>query len=213
MKKIMGILLHKEDKFFAMLSELSQNALEASKELKIFIEDYAALERGERKARAYAIKKIEHKNDEISRNIFENLNRNSKTSIGRNDIKELAVLLDDLTDLINSAASKFVLLSIERIEKPILQLAEKVHDCIGQVEKTMGLLKKNERIEHHYIKIRELEREADDIYNNALSELFHFYKNSIDIIKYKEVYEVLEKTMDTCKDIADVAENIAMKRN
>src|SRR3989344_114043 len=99
MKKILRWLVPKGKKFFEMLREQSENVLEGAKELKIFVDDYSNLERGERKARAYAIKKIEHKGGEISKRIFERLNRNSKTFIDKEYIQQMAIILEDIIDL------------------------------------------------------------------------------------------------------------------
>ena len=66
-------------------------------------------------------------------------------------------------------------------------------------------------IKEHYLKVRNLEEEADGVYNDALSELFHFYKNPVDIIKYKEIYGILEEIIDKCKEVANLVEDVIEK--
>src|SRR3989338_6413110 len=211
MKKILHWLVPREKEFFELLAEQSSNALEGAKELKIFIDDYGKLERGERKARAYAIKNIENKGDEAAKKIFGRLDKNFKAAIDREDIQRMAVLLDDITDLISDAASKFVILSIERIDVHTVKFADVVLEAVDEVDKSVLNLKKLKGMESHCAKIRSLEKAADKIYDEALSELFHFYKNSIDIMKYSDIYELLESIADKCKDVANVLDSIAAK--
>ena len=209
MKKIMRWLVPQEKELFDMLAEQSQNVVESAKELKKLLDDYSKIERGERKARVYAIKKIERKGDEVSKKIFERLNRNSRTFIDKEYIQQMAVILDDIIDLINTIASRFVVLSIERIDDSMTKLVAVINSIASEVNESILDLKKLKNMEEHCRKIRELEETADKIYQAALSELFHFYKNSIDIIKNKEIYDFLEDTADRCKDFANLIDDIA----
>src|SRR3989338_506457 len=211
MKRILHWIVPKEEKFFEMLSEQSENALEGARELKKFVNEYSKFERSERKAKAQLIKKIEQKGDEITHKIIEKLNKSFITPIDREDIHQMAVLLDDVIDLINSVALRFVLLGIERIDGYILKLADIILSSVTELNKSVLDLRKLKEMKEHYIKIHSLENEADEVYQEALSELFHFYKNSIDIIKYKEIYELLEQITDKCEDVAHIVENIVVK--
>jgi len=211
MANIMHWLVPKEEKFFDMLTEQSENALEGAKELKNFVHNYTKFERSERKTRAQVIKNIEHKGDEITHKIIENLNKTFITPIDKEDIHQMAVLLDDVVDLINAVALRFVLLGIERIDIFIVKLVDIILNSVTEVNKSIMDLRKLKDMREHYIKIHSLENEADEVYHEALSELFHFYKNSIDIIKYKEMYELLEKITDKCEEVTHVIENIVVK--
>lgn len=210
MKKLMGWLVPKKYKFFDMLLELSEIALECGKELKIFIDSYSNLERAERKERTNIIKKLAHKGEEISKRIFERPNKNFRTPIRKSNFQEITVPLVDLIELIHDVSLRFIILSIERIEAPIIKLIDKICDALSELNKGILDLRKPRHIEMHSAKIHALEEEADEIYYEALSDLFHYYKNSIDLIKYKEIYEYLENIMNKCKDIADVFEGKAV---
>ncbi len=211
MVNIMHWLIPKEDKFFEMLIEQSENVLEGAKELKNFVENYSGFERSERKSKSKAIKNIEHKGDDITHKIIEKLNKTFITPIDKEDIHKTAVLLDDAIDLINAVAQRFVLLGIERVDKHITNLVGIIHDAASELNKSILDLRKLKNMREHHVKIHSLENEADDIYHEALSELFHFYKNPIDVIKYKEIYELLEEVTDKCEDVADIIENIVVK--
>ena len=211
MPNIMHWLVPKEEKFFEMLTEQSENALEGAKELKAFVNDYSKFVRSERKSKAHVIKAIEHKGDEITHKIIEKLNKTFITPIDKEDIHQMAVLLDDVIDLINAVALRFVLLGVERIDEHIIKLVDIIHSSVAELNKSIPDLRKLKDMKEHYVKIHSLENEADDVYHEALSELFHFYKNSIDIIKYKEIYELLESITDKCEDVANVVESIVVK--
>lgn len=211
MASIMHWLVPKEEKFFEMLSEQAENALEGAKELKDFVSGYDKLEKSGRKARAQAIKGIEHKGDEITHKIIDRLNKTFITPIDKEDIHQMAVLLDDVIDLINAVALRFVLLGVERTDSHINKLVDIILACATELNKGILDLRKLKSMNDHYVKIHSLENEADDVYHEALSELFHYYKNSIDIIKYKEIYELLEKITDKCEEVTHVIENIVVK--
>ncbi|MBI3027607.1 DUF47 domain-containing protein [Candidatus Woesearchaeota archaeon] len=211
MVSIMRWLLPKEEKFFEMLSEQAQNVLEGAKGLKDFVSDYEKLERSGRKSNVQSIKSIEHKGDEIAHNILEGLDKTFITPIDKEDIHKMTVLLDDVIDLINAVAARFVLMGVERIDKHIIKLADLILNAVGELNKSIVDLKRLKDMKEHYIRMHSIENEADEVYHDALSDLFHYYKNSIDIIKYKEIYELLEKITDKCEDVTHVIESIVVK--
>ena len=209
MKRIMHLFARKRRGFLEMLDEQAGNMSAGAKELKIFIDDFQNLERSERKSRAQSIKSIERKGDEIAREIFERLEKNKDAPFEKGDIRQITVILDDILDLVNDAASKFVILSIERIDNNIIKLVDLAVEIINEAKDMVYNFKKIKSVRDNCSKICGLESRMDEGYNEALSELFHFYKNSIDIMKCKEIYGLLEKIADKCKDAANAAESIA----
>ena len=211
MVSIVRWLVPKEEKFFEMLAEQSENAFEGAKELKKFVSNYHKLDRIERKSITHAIKTIENKGDDITHRIIEKLNKTFITPIDKEDIHQMAVLLDDVIDLIDAVALRFSLLGIERIDTYINKFADIIVSAVSEVNKSIVDLRKLKDMQDHYVKINTLENEADDVYHEALAELFHFYKNSIDIIKYKEIYEILESVVDKCEQLTHVIESVVVK--
>ena len=211
MKKIMRWLVPKEEKFFEMLAEQSENALKAAEELKGFIGDYEKSDRHQRKSKSNSMRAVERKGDEIAHEIMEKLDTTFITPIDKEDIHRMTMLLDDVVDLITTTTLRFVLLGIERLDKHIIRLVDITYNSVAELNKSVADLKKLKHVKEHYVKIHSFENEADDEYHEALSDLFHFYKNAIDIIKYKEVYELLEGITDKCEDVANVIESIVVK--
>lgn len=211
MANILHWLVPKEGKLFEMLAEQSENCLEGAKELDGFVNEYEKLERKERKSRTHALKNIELKGDEIEHKLIERLDKASATPIDKECMYRMAALLDDLTDLINSIGARFVILGIERIDEHTLKLVSIIRKAAEEINKSILEIRKPKHMNEHCTKIHSLENEADELYDEAMSELFHFYKNSIDIIKYKEIYELLGNTAGKCGDIADAMKSIVIK--
>ena len=211
MKKIMHWFVPKEKKFFEMLAEQSKNAMEGAQELKNFIDNYPEFGRNERKSRYQAIKNIELKGNEVTHEIMQSLDKNFRTIIDKDDIRQLAVILDDILDLIDTAASRFVVLGIERVDIYMPKFADVAVEIVGEVNKGILNLKNLKDAKECSEKIRKLNDSSAELHNEALSELFHFYKNSIDIIKYKEIYKLLNNIARKCKDAANIVESISIK--
>ena len=208
MKRIMNFLLPKEKKFLDMLIEQSETALEASTKLKSFVDEYENIERNDRKQKSHSIKRISQKCEEIKNKIFDDLNKSSRTPIDKGDLRKLAILLGDISELVDDVASRFVILGIERIDSYTPKLVALVNNCIGEVYKTIKDLKRLKEVEEHYSSVHSLKGNADEVFNEALSDLFHFYKNSMDIMKNKEIYELLKEITEKCNKISYVISNI-----
>lgn len=209
MKRIIRWFIPKEIKLFEMLGEISADALEGVTELNDLIGKYPGLEREERKSRANSISKIKKKSDIEYYSLIKKLNKNLPD---KGEIHQIAVLLNDIFGLINSAASHLIILGIERIDDYIIKFAGVTLNAVGELDNCISNFRKSKNIEESCAKIYRLENEADKVNYDALSDLFHFYKNSVDIIKYKEVYGLFEAIIDKCADAANIIENMAGRR-
>ena len=213
MKRIVYWLLPRKKKLFEMLAEQSENIVKASIELKNLIADYHKFERGERKARVQLIKKFEEKAYELKRSIANKSNKSLSTSIDKEDLSKINSLLEETADLIGTIANLLIILSIERIDDYTIKLLEIMNSAIEELDKNIANLGKKKDMKEHFEKIFKLNKEANDIYNEALSELFHYHKNPIDIMKYREIYGLLKGIIVNCKDVAELIENAVDKRS
>jgi len=205
MKKIINWLMPKENKFFEMLEEQSGNVLEASKELKSLIDNYSSFERKERKAKAHSIKNLEEKIDGLNHEILSKLDN----APGMVHMQKIALLLEEIADLIRDSALSFVILSIERIDDYMLKLANILHSSAQGLNNIILEMKNHKSIKESYEKLQSLKNDSEDTYNEAVSELFHFYKNSIDIMKHREVYDLLKNAVKKCRSAAEIADGMA----
>lgn len=182
-------------------------------ELANLITDYHKYEITERKIKARNIRYIENKIDELTRGIMRDLEQNIRTPIDKKDIERIATFIDDIADLIDAVASRLIIFGIERIDEYTEKLVKIANNAVSEVNDCILNLRNLKKKDINTTKIRELEKEAGNLYDEAIAELFHFYKNSIDIIKYKEIYELLEKIVDKCKDMANVIDIVLIKHN
>ena len=211
MKRIMHWLVPKEKRFFEMLAEQSLNVLKITSELKKFVNIYTDIEKSERKSRAASIKELEQLGDEIQNKIIYSLDRNFRAPVDSEDIRKLTDLLGDAADLASNLASRFIVLSIERIDDHTIKFVDLAVKITEEVNNGIMDLKKLKDAEDHCKKILVLEGEAGKLHDEALSDLLHYYKNPIDVIKYKEIYDLLGNISNKCKNISVVINSIIAK--
>jgi uncharacterized protein len=197
----------KEEKFFKIFGQMTIYILEAAEILGVMVrhpeEDLAAL--------AAKIKDLEHKGDELTHSVIEELNKTFITPIDREDIHDLCAALDDVLDLIDNTAARIVLF---RINEPIRGVPEMCSVLLNQA-KTMGAavsdLQNNDHVVERCIEINSLENDADRLFQMAIAAMFDEVKDPIDVIKRKEIIETLEAATDKAEDVANVLESIIVK--
>ena len=132
------------------------------------------------------------------------------TSIDKEDIHRLTMLLDDVIDTIYATSIRLSIFKIGKIDDYIKKMTEVVIETVGKIELGVIGVSKLKTMNRFYIDIHTLENKSDEIYHEALDNLFN-KKDPIEIIKYKEIYEFLEDLTDKCEDIANVIESIVVK--
>src|SRR3989338_7659466 len=162
----------KELKFFDMLNEQSENAVNAAKELKSLIQHFPKLSYESKKIASKNIKRIEENGDDITHNILAALDKTFITPIDKEDIHHMASLLDDVIDLIEAVSARIVLFNIEKVDIYIKQLVEVVVNIANEIDRGIYNLKNLRRMEEWYVKVHSLENQSDDIYHEALFRLF-----------------------------------------
>jgi hypothetical protein len=157
---------------------------------------------------------LEHANDELTHSLFTELGRNFITPFDREDIHYLASALDDIADFIFASAKKVNFYRVNPNDIGIHKLAEIVVQSTTQVRSAVGELRnmKNMRsITESLVKINSLENEADDIFDMSIERLFATEADAKEVIKKREIYQVLETATDKCEDAANVIESIIIK--
>jgi uncharacterized protein len=202
----------KEERFHELLEKATQNLLVAA---RVFAEIAHATSLEARKVKGVQLKALEREGDGITRQIFEALNTTFITPFDREDIRSLASDLDDILDHLEGVAKYLVLFELAEAPEPLRRFAEILTAMAIEIDKLrvliwdMGNL---QRIQQSMVRISELENEGDSLYFTVMSELFKKgYAESIEILKWKEVYEGLEEACDRCKDFTHVVGNVAIK--
>ena len=202
-------LVKKEEAFFDMFERATKN-LSASVDVFLeMIKDFSKLEKGVQK-----LDELEHEGDIITHEIMDRLNRTFITPIDRDDIHAIAAGIDDVLDLTEEVADRIFLYKLEKPTQYLVQMAQILHQSVMEVAKAITSLrdlKRPRRILDYAIEINRLENEADMLLKMAMVELFERAPSPLEVIKWKEVYESLEKAIDKCEDMAVVIESVVVK--
>ena len=209
--RLIRALLPQEDKFFELLESGAVNLSHGAKALQTFgkLTDDA-----ERLSFSKEIKEIEHKGDEITREIFEQLVKSFITPIEREDIIALASCIDDVLDAIEFFSDRVILYRVGKLGEFIPQMMDFIAKAVDRIETAMHLLRHMHRfdeIRQCALDIHKLETECDHVYHLALAQMFREEWAPLDVIKFKEIYEDLEGAMDMCDDAGKVLANVVIR--
>jgi len=199
-------LIPRDVKFFELFNEQAENIHEAAKILVQLFEDYTQVE-----LKVNEIKSIEHRGDQLTHGLMMKLNKTFITPIDREDIHKLASALDDVLDLVDAAAGRFILYKVKEVTPGAKQLAKLILQGTDLIVKAVSQLHKPQNILEYCNQLTQLEKDGDRIKGVCIAALFENHTAPTEIIKWKEIYEVLESTTDKCEDVADVLEAVVLK--
>jgi uncharacterized protein len=160
---------------------------------------------------ALQIKQIEHECDALTHEVIQRLNRTFVTPIDREDIHALATSLDDVMDAIDAAANVMHRFRMASLRYGARELASLTWQSAMQVRTAVEALEKKQGVHDRAVEVNRLENAADDVHNEALRRLFEEEKNALTVIKWKEVFDLLEEATDRCEDVANVLEGVVVK--
>lgn len=200
-------LIPKEEKFFEMFQEMGQIIVSGAERLKLMMDDYGNPAEAQR-----AVKDIEHQGDIQKRKIIKMLNTTFITPLDREDIYGLASALDSILNLIDASAQRFVMYRVEQPTTEAKELAFIIVRCCHTLSNALNHLgKRHDDIHEQCVELNALENEADNVCREAISRLFDEETDPIQLIKWKEIYEILERTTDRCEDAANILESVVVK--
>jgi hypothetical protein len=201
-------LLPKEDHFYDYLEQQATIACKAAAALKRLV---SGAEAGEVRA---TVQVLEHEGDNVAHNMLEALGRTFVTPIDREDLQKLSKRIDDITDLCNAAARACVLFGVSKPTPPMCVLIENLVASTVELAATMPHLRKHEydKVQDGTKKIKQLEKDSDVVFRDAISKLFHDPTiDAKDILREKEVLDDLEKAVNRCEQVADALTAVAVK--
>jgi uncharacterized protein len=169
---------------------------------------------GDFAAQARRIREVEHEGDHITHRAVETLHKTFVTPIDRGDIHRLISRLDDILDLIDAVSERFWLYAITTVEAEAVQLADVLIEALTHVHRALvGLrnLKDRDALLRHCMEINRCENEGDTLVRAALARLFSTNKDPVAIIKWKDIFELMEDAIDRCEDVANVLEGVALE--
>jgi len=199
-------LIPRDGKFYDLFNEQAENIHQAAHELVILFRDFREIE-----SRVAEIKAAEHKGDQITRSVMTKLNQTFITPFDREDIHALSSALDDVLDLVDAAASRLIIYKVKSVTPGAVQLADVILRGTEIIVKAIAELRKPQNILKYCEQLNQVEEESDRIKGECIAKLFEDSTLPIEIIKWKEIYEVLEAATDKCEDVSDVLAAVVLK--
>lgn len=200
----------KKDPFFEYFVLVVDNMMLAS---KVFREELNNLDDAEKFA--IQMKSIESQGDQYTHAVIKELNNTFITPLDREDILGLTINLDDVLDLLEACAWSFDLFNVIEVDDFMKLFARNIEMCTQEIALAINCLveKKLKEMPLHTHKINDLENVADDLLRDSLKTLFSSCTDPIEIIKRKEIYNMMEEVSDACEDVADILEGIIMRNS
>jgi uncharacterized protein len=212
MAGILSYFLPKDKVFYSLFEQASDNLEKIAKNLLQVVHEPDFNKRG---VLIKEMEDIEHQNDDITHKILIELGRNFITPFDREDIHSLASALDDIADCIYAAGKKINFYKIDPIsDQGIQKMAEAIKGAVKAVKEAvteLRNLKNTQKIIECVIKINSIENNADDIFDMSIERLFESDVDAKELIKRREIYQVMEVATDKCEDAGNVIESIVVK--
>jgi uncharacterized protein len=202
-------LLPRDEKFFDLFTAVAALNVEAAGS----IHDLLRAEGHQRGAIVDQIKRLEHMADQVTHDVVTRLDRVFITPLDREDIHLLASRLDDIMDLIDGTARRLQIFHAGQAPQGAILIAEVIVRAVNQLQTAVLALEKNKggAVLEACIQVKRLEEEGDSLYHEWLGRLFEGSPDALTVIKWKEIYDNLEKTLDTIEDASNVLESISIK--
>ncbi|MCG3200079.1 MAG: DUF47 domain-containing protein [Candidatus Omnitrophica bacterium] len=200
--------LPRETNFFDFFEDHSAKCIEACRELLDLFSDGNNFSE-----RAAKIQRIEEAADLITHRCTEALHKTFITPIDRSDILLIIKRMDDIIDFVNAAASRIVLYEVKEIRREARELAEILVEATTEISKAVRNLRDTKNahsIQESCIAVHSFEDRGDAILKAGVVRLFR-EQDAIMVIKWKEIYERLEKATDRCDDVANILEKVVIE--
>jgi len=200
-------LLPRDEEFFDLFVQVADRNKEAAQLLR----DLFAAAPERRTPIVERIKRLEHEADQVTHEVVNRLDRTFITPLDREDIHQLASDLDDVMDVMDGTARRAQIFHLGVAPAGVRQLTEVIQRMVTVLAEGVGRLKKGDDVMKYCVEAKKLEEEGDAIYHEVLGQLFEREKDALEVIKWKEIYDNLERTLDEAEDVANVLESITLK--
>ncbi|MDZ4808672.1 MAG: DUF47 family protein [Bacteroidota bacterium] len=211
LQSFLKIFMPKNRIFYELFEKVANNVEIMGSVLKAVV---AEPDFDKRAALITKLEDLEHANDEFTHNLFTELGRNFITPFDREDIHYLASSLDDIADYIYAAGKKINFYRVNPNDTGMQKFAELIEQGAAQVKIAVVELRdmKNMRaITEALVKINSIENQADDVFDFSIEKLFASEPDAKEVIKKREIYQVMEIVTDKCEDASNVIESIIIK--
>jgi predicted phosphate transport protein (TIGR00153 family) len=201
-------LIPKKNIFFTQFSQHAQNSLEAAQALEKLLTDFTDVE-----VKVRDIHAIEHYGDKLTHEIMRELNETFVTPLDREDIAGLASKIDDVADVCHDVSELLLIYTIKNVRPGAIRQAKTLTAAAAEMSIMISNLQTLKNLDSHFIKMHTFENEGDQIFREALAELFKTEHDAIEIIKWKDLHSLIEVALDRCEDVANIVETIKIKHS
>lgn len=202
-------LFPREGRFFTLLKEAADNVAAST----VLLQE-AVCNPGRSPELATELNRLEHEGDRITREIIGLLNVSLVTPIDREDITSLAQDIDQIIDITEGLIERLVLYKVTETTMNFKLLAQQLCSASAELALAVGLLnkpKKYDELSHHCDQVIYYEKRADRVYREAIAELFDNGKDFIYVIKWREIYGIIEDAVDATENVCDTLQSIVVK--
>ena len=192
--------------FYDYFEKASANLLDGARLLQKLLDDYQEVE-----DLVAQISEIEHRGDFIVHEVMHLLPRTLITPIDGDDIQRLVCAVDDALDAVQAAAVRLVIYDVTEVKKPARRLARLIVESAQELDAAIkGLRDKKlySEVQQRIVQINTLENNGDRILEEGLRSLVAHREDVFDLIRWKEIYELLEATTDRIEDAGDVIQKV-----
>ena len=202
-------LLPRDEKFFDLFTAVATITVEAAR----LQQELLRVEHNRRGALVDQIKRLEHQADQVTHDVVTRLDRVFITPLDREDINLLASRLDDVIDLIDGTARRVQIFRAGTAPDGAQLIAEVIVRATEQLQTAVAALEKNKdgTVLNACVLIKRLEEEGDSLYHEWVGRLFEGQPDALTVMKWKEIYDNLEKTLDDIENAGNVLESISIK--
>ena len=201
-------LIPRDEQFFDMFADLAKRVTASARLLEKMFDDIDNLPK-----HAAAIKDLEHEADHITHTVIDRIQRVFITPFDREDIHQLVQELDEVIDMIDGAARRAGMFGINTTQDGVRQFTGILVRATEAIEWAVTSMKQPKIVEARSREIKKLEEEGDTVYAQSVAALFRGNHDPIEVIKWKEIYETIERALDQCEDVANVLESISIKHD
>ena len=202
-------LIPREEKFFDLFEELAKKIDEGAQLFLDMLTHYDSFQ-----TRLVKLKELEHEADVITHRTYEKMHKTFLTPLDREDIYALVNKMDSILDMIEASAVRMYLYKVKTPAEELFVLMRILTEAIAKVKGVVHALrdKKNfKMILEACVEINTLENEGDYVLRTAMARLFEREKDPIELIKWKEIFERIEESIDVCEDVSNIIEGIVLK--
>lgn len=208
---IVQLFTPKDRVFYSLFEEVADGVGKMGKLMKDVVSEP---DFDKRSAIISLVEDQEHVNDDLTHRIFTELGRNFITPFDREDIHYLASSLDDICDYIYATTKKINFYKVNPSDSGIQKMADLIEQAASQIRTAVRELRNMRdmrKITDALVKVNSIENQADDIFDLSIERLFETEPDAKEVIKKREIYQVMEIVTDKCEDAANVIETIIIK--